>query len=33
MDYLRKSSSYCVSSLADTGSDWTAQEERALLEI
>jgi hypothetical protein len=33
MDYLRTSSSFWVSSLADIGSDWTAQEERALLEI
>ena len=33
MDYLRQSSSFCVSSLADIGSDWTDQDERALLEI
>jgi hypothetical protein len=33
MDYLRKSASFCMSSLAETGSDWTEQDERALLEI
>jgi len=32
-DYLRKFSSFCMSSLADAGGDWTEQEERALLEI
>jgi hypothetical protein len=33
MHYLRKFSSFCISSLADTGSDWTEQQERALLGI
>jgi len=33
LGYLRKFSSFLVSSLADTGSDWTEHEERAILEI
>jgi len=31
MAYLRKVSSFYMSSLAETGSDWTEQDERALL--
>jgi len=33
MDYLRTCARFLVSSLEDTGSDWTEQDERAVLEI
>jgi len=33
MAYVRKASGFLASSLADTGSDWTEQEERAMLGI
>ena len=33
MDYVRKASGFLASSLEDTGSDWTEQEERAMLGI
>jgi len=33
MDYLRMCASFCRASLAEMGSDWTEQDERALLEI
>ena len=33
LDYLRKFSHFLVSSLAETGSDWTEPEERAMLGI